>query len=128
MKKSELLEILTENRSKHQTDFQKACVIYKQEVLKGFKKLTKDAKKASDPSHIITGLHIITPISQVDDYDRTISMLNHTLDIEIELDQHEYRQYVLDEWQWKGAFNATTMAYANAAPAKARKPYTKKTK
>lgn len=54
----------------------------------------------------ITDLHfsLHLPKDHSDSFKRTIHMLEDCIENTIVLDEYEYRQFVLNEWDWKGAF------------------------
>ena len=51
------------------------------------------------------------PEDYTDDYDRVLEMLNYEVNGVVEFDQHEFAQYVQDDWGWKNRFLDTSMMY-----------------
>lgn len=96
--KGELLDILTVNREKHESEYKdayegylKACLESLETYLKKFKAGECERVRWSE----------IPPHNQVKDYDRVIHMLTLSVDEVIELTSDEFANYVQDEWHWK---------------------------
>ena len=111
MNRLELLEIVRENKLKHIATFQEAIVDYKSLVLEIATinhKLaeTKDLAKFKQLKAIPSA-----PQSYEDSYQRAIRMLELSVDDTIEVEEDVFNQLVLDEWNWKRGFTATTMSY-----------------
>ena len=68
----------------------------------------KVARKEEDVHHAID---VIRPVNYVESYDTAITQLEWTVDKEVELDQHEFAQYVEDKWSWSNMFTQTRIAY-----------------
>ncbi len=51
------------------------------------------------------------PESHVGEYNRAIKMVEMSVDDVIELDQHQFDQLVLDNWNWKRGFEIAKSAY-----------------
>ena len=113
VKKAELLEIVKQNRAKHGTLYNDAREVFKQDMLTQLKKATKELKKA-DPlkDKMLHSVSLQLPVQYLSDYDRATKMLEMSVDDEIDLEDHEFRQLVLDEWGWKDHFVGSTMSYS----------------
>ena len=70
-------------------------------------------------------VHITLPVPSLDhssDYERAIAMLEWEVEDKIVLEQYEFAQLVLDDWQWKSAVVMSNNFYtASASPSKARR-------
>ena len=110
--KAELLEKLRENRNAHRAIFEEALKGYHKRVIKLLQKHIDRARKNKREQVYVS---IPFPEDHTDDYDAIIAMVEMSLDNEIELDQQSFRQYVLDEWHWKGQFLSTNSAYSKTA-------------
>lgn len=106
--KVELIETLKENRSKHREIFESAQRGYRDLVIWHLDNNLKDAR---DGKEIRTRVNLQAPIDQTSDYDRVIRMLEMSVDTEIELSEHDFAQYVLDDWSWKNQFITVNTSY-----------------
>lgn len=111
VKKNELLTKLQANRADHRDSFEKALKGYQAQVIESLEHLLADARKGKRIAHHIA---LEVPQDQTRDYDRVISMLQMSLDEEIELTQQEFAMYVMDDWSWKQAFVSTASTYATS--------------
>jgi len=111
--KKELLSTLKKNRDNYRAMFEEALIGYRKLVIEKLDKAIQDAKTGKK---IKTYFRIEEPVAQTPDYDRAISMLEWSLDDKIELTEHEFAQYVTDNWQWKMNF----LLINSACVAKAR--------
>lgn len=111
LKKSELLKIVIDNKAKHIKEFNEAVKDYKKAVVK----LTKenlDLAKTGDLESIAKIKSMPqSPTSYENSYSRATRMLELSVDDVIELDKTIFNQLVLDEWDWKRMFTATTALY-----------------
>ena len=60
-------------------------------------------------------IKIPVPRDQTKQYDRVIAMMEDTSQGEVELSGREYAQYMMDDWDWKSDFLASTVAYSETA-------------
>lgn len=111
MNRLELLKIVQANMLKHTAEFTESVVDYKALVLQvctanltlaTTSSLTEFAKIKSMPT---------TPVSYESSYKRAIRMLELSVDEIIEVEEDVFNQLVLDEWDWKRSFTASTMSY-----------------
>ena len=109
-----LVAKITENRASHAKAYDEAMVGYRAAVEKAILKALRDHRKRKlTPYEAIYPLRKLDPPqSHLDEYDRLLAMLEMSVDSEITLAEHEFRQFVLDEWTWKREFIASTSAYA----------------
>lgn len=110
--KSKLIETLKKNREAHRKIFLEACDGYRK---KAIELLDAELKKAKAGKQFQIYFSLGQPVDQTKDYDRVIGML--TLDTEdfILLSEVDYRQYVLDDWNWKANFMASNAFYSKTA-------------
>jgi hypothetical protein len=108
IKSKDLLAHLKKNRTKHQAEYAELMIEYRQAIIDMLSNKLKAAKKNEDIDHHI---HVVRPSDYTSSYDQAIAMLEWTTDSEVELDQHEFVQFVQDQWVWKQAFMATQSAY-----------------
>ena len=69
--------------------------------------------KAGKPIHLSTGM--IPPPEYLSAYDTAIQMLEWTSDPVITLTATEFRQFVMDEWDWLDTFLSSNSSYSNTA-------------
>lgn len=110
IQKSALLEVLLENKQKHVAEFTQAKENYLKVVEEAILKVLEDFKS----THVVNYNPIATlrsPRSHEDEYNTAIAMLNYNVDEEIELEEHEFKELVLDQWQWQQEFKFTNSTY-----------------
>ena len=69
-------------------------------------------RKGTLESHYIS---LPTPEDHTDDYDQILLMLEMEINETVTIDYRTFRQYVMDEWDWKASFNTTNTFYAAQA-------------
>ena len=109
--KNELLKIVRENRDKHAAAYDVMVEDYKAGMLKMAKNNLAIAKSGDLTKFKEIQMFIQSPEHHLDNYDRSIRMLELSVEEVIDLQQEEFSNLVLDEWSWKRAFAATGMAY-----------------
>lgn len=112
MDKQKLLAILRTNRETHLSDFEQAWKGFIVTVIEDTEKLLQTAKEGGSPPNDRWQLSWSKPESHVSDYDRAIGMVEHNVSDTLDLGDQDFSQFVLDEWQWKMHFAATTEMYA----------------
>ena len=112
VRKSELLTVLRENREKHRAIFLEAAEGYKTAAIAELDSMLHDARVGKK---IRRSLSLIEPQDQTCDYDRAIRMMEMSQDEIIELEEHDFAQYVLDDWAWKRQFLHSNSAYSHKA-------------
>lgn len=108
VKTADLQERLQQNRANHRGQYEKAIAGWTKEVIQllqdDIKALQGGAKRrltVCDPM----------PHDHTADYDRVIEMLKMSIDIHQTIDEATFRQYVMDDWQWKQVWTASTAKY-----------------
>lgn len=104
VKKSQLIEQLKENKVKHIKQFEEAVIAYKEEALKQLNQQIKEVTEGS----LGARLNLVTPINNAPEYDKVISMFDWEINEDVELEQSEFNEFVLDEFDF-----AVTAKYAN---------------
>lgn len=112
VKNEQLLAILKTNRESHREIFLEALDGYKQEVLNLLDGMIKDIKNGKKISHHIA---LVQPMDQTKEYDRAIKMLEMSVDSEVELDETQFSELVMDEWNWTNNFLASNVNYSSKA-------------
>lgn len=106
---SDLLKHLKKNREAHIKSYNEAMEGYREALVKELKVMTKKATAGED---IELYVRVVRPESYEDSYTEAIEMLEWTVEKEVEIDRHQFKQYVQDEWQWKQGFARTMSVYA----------------
>lgn len=116
--KAKLIEVITKNRDAHRTIFDKAVVRFREALLTELESRISQVK-ANKPVMMTIGL--LQPEDHTSDYDRVLKMLNMSIDVDIELDENDFVQYVEDDWHWKRQWFANTASYAAMPVARKRR-------
>lgn len=106
--REELLRIVKSNRERHRDIFLKAQEEFRKRAIEELEKRLSDAR---DGKHFDQHLGMVEPVDRTQDYDRIISMLEMSVDDQIDLTQDEYAAYVMDDWSWKRQWITSNSAY-----------------
>ena len=112
IKRDELLEVVKKNRAAHRQIFEEAQGGYRKAVIKELDAMLAEARSGK---RIRRTVSLVEPVDQTREYDRVIRMLEMSADDTVELQNHEFAQYVMDDWTWKRAFLASNMHYSKLA-------------
>lgn len=110
VEKSNLIEILRSNRQTHVETYKKAMDKYRDKAISSF---TEQIEAAKNDKPFVTTIYLDKPINHQEDYDAIIGVIEMSVDDTVELDEDEYRYYVLDNWSWKKQWASTISAYSN---------------
>lgn len=113
--KAVLLEKLKANRDEHRKIFLEAQEGFRKAVIAELDSMLADARDGKKIRKMVT---LIDPVDQTADYDRAIKMLEMSIDTNIQLSEHDFQSYVLDEWQWKSRFDSSNVGYSQTLSAK----------
>ena len=126
-----LQDVIESNRKKHAMEFEETYLGWKIQVreqleddlddlytdyrstLKALKKGLTEAKKRltrvkdGDFTTDACFFRHIKPSHHVKDYNGALKKLELSLDAELELNSHEFNQFVMDEWLWKKDFTSS---------------------
>jgi hypothetical protein len=97
VKREDLLAKVRANREAHRELFLKAQANYRKFVIEELDRMLADAKAGRQ---IRRSIDLVQPRDHTSDYDRTIMMLEMSVDDTIVLDATEFDQYVRDVWAW----------------------------
>lgn len=112
VKKNDLLKVMEENRKKHRAIFEEAFANYRKQAISELEVMLDDARKGKNIQRAVT---LSPPADHTRDYDRVIGMLKMTTKEEIELAEHDYGAYVMDDWSWKRNFLVSNSRYSKSA-------------
>jgi len=110
IKTADLLTTVQENRDKHKTEFEKALKKWRKTATKALRKAADKAEKDGDINQDPLG-GLPKPVHYLKSYDTVIRRLQMEVEKTVELDDREFQSWVLDQWQWSGAFVGTTSLY-----------------
>lgn len=107
-----VLETLIANRTRHQA--------IHQEAVEGFYKQTENILKShllriQERSARTVNFYTSIPTNHLATYDTVIAMLTATEDTEITLNAADFRNLVLDEWDWQKEFLVGTRQLSQAS-------------
>ena len=110
--KDELLVKLEENRAKHREIYEEAVVGYRKCVIEMLEERLDEIK---DGGKINMSFAVVEPQNHTREYDIAIEMVKMAVDDTIELDQHQFQNYVMDEWNWTQNFLYCNANYSQTA-------------
>ena len=105
---------LKENRSKHRAIFEEAVEGYRKaavELLEAHIARIKNGKL----ERVMVQLPL--PEDHTLDYDRVLAMLDMHIEDTIDVEEHDFQSYVLDDWTWKRQFLTSSADYSPTAAA-----------
>ena len=112
IRKGELLGIVRENRDKHKKEFAQTYLDYRVVLLHTLEEMLTGAKE-DDQFH--PEFQLRQPENYLESYNCAIRMLElETRDI-VELTEYEFQNLVLDNWEWKHRFSATSLGYSSSS-------------
>lgn len=106
--RQELLDRITANRKNHRDLFLKAQQGYRKKVIEALDQMLAEAR---DGKAIRRHIELPEPEDHTDDYDRTITMLQMSVEDHITISAGEFDRYVMDNWAWKATSIASTSLY-----------------
>jgi hypothetical protein len=112
IRRDDLLRRIKANRDGHRAVFEQALEGYHKAVIEHLTEALKDAKAGKKYTPNVS---LPEPRDHTPEYDRVISMLEMSLDTELELSYVEFGQFALDDWGWKGDFIGTASNYTASA-------------
>lgn len=108
----ELLGILRKNKAQHREVFEEAVEGYRVKMIKYLETMLDDVKKCKKVDHYI---RLPLPEDQTKEYDRAIKMFEMSVDENVALDDLDFRQLVMDDWDWREKFINTNSMYSTKA-------------
>jgi hypothetical protein len=114
----ELLKIVEANRAKHEEDYRNQRIEYQQLVTLALETTLEGVKsgklKLNEWNEELSELAEKVPQSYLEDYDFVIESLRFTEEETIELHEHQFKQWVMDKWNWK-ALSVSNKAFYDSA-------------
>lgn len=114
VEKARLIETIKANRTKHLEAFEEAAMGYRKavaEMLENFK--VQLEQQMATPIEICNAFgKLEEPKNYLREYDRILQMLDMSVEDQIILAEHEFQQYVMDEWNWSRGFQGLVRTYS----------------
>jgi hypothetical protein len=110
--KATLLEIIKKNGAEHRETFLEAQKTYREVAIKALDEQLSAAREGK-PFELVTLMRLEAPQDHTADYERSIQMLEMSVDIEIIVSEQEFQQYVQDVWGWSRDWASNSMNYVN---------------
>lgn len=111
--KNDLVAKIRANMLEHEETYRSAVAAYREQQLALLERLLTDAKNEVPIDHLALS-RMPVPENHMGDYRRALRMLEMEIRNEVDLEEFEYRQFVDDEWGWRKAWEANTVAYARS--------------
>jgi hypothetical protein len=108
VEKAWLIRRVQGNREEHRSVFLKAMEGFRKKAIQLFEEQIDRAKRGK---RFDAYVHLVQPIDQTKEYDRTLAMLEAETGATVELTEQDFARYVQDEWDWKQNFTNSTAAY-----------------
>ena len=106
---SALVKKLRENQSKHHDIFEQALLGWQKECIRILNKNIEQVRLGKLKAALY--LHEQIPSDHTKDYEVVIGLLLLSTSAEVELEAAEYRRFVMDDWDWKQEWTASTTKY-----------------
>ena len=110
--KAKLLAILKKNREDHRGVFLEAQKAFRVIAIKALDAQLKAARNGK-PFELARLVSLTAPEDHTADYDRSIQMLEMSVDKEIAVDEREFQNYVQDIWNWSRDWAVSNMRYVS---------------
>ena len=107
--KGELVNKLTENRKNHKSEFDKASEGYRAAMITGLTSAIERLKAGENVEFRFDNDK--PPRDHTEDYDAALKMMEMSVDSTIELYESDFRQIVLDDWEWQRSWKFANSKY-----------------
>jgi hypothetical protein len=115
VQKQELLTKLEDNLSHHRADFEIAWDAFQKRAIDNFHAKLALLEDAQRGQQIELWVNLDVPEDHSADYLRAIDMLKWEVGDQVVLTEQEFRQFVQDDWSWKGKFASDNVFYAGSS-------------
>ena len=116
VRKTDLLAALRENRGGHRAAFEAAQEGWRATIIEELDRRLADARAGR---RVDSRFMIPEPEDHTTDYDRVIRMVEMEVNDTIAVPEHDFRCYVMDDWDWMASWTASNSGYV-ARTARAR--------
>jgi len=113
IKKEDLIKRLKSNLVKHEKDYQKAMKGWQRKIASVAAKLAAAAKKGTlkDVKMVRELNGLSKPNDMREHYRKTISMISHSVEAIIQLDEFDFTRFMQDDWDWKADWTTSNIGY-----------------
>lgn len=108
-----LEEMLRTNRKKHKKAFEIAYDGFRNQVIDTLKINLKEARRKR--GKVITKIDLVPPLNHTEDYDIALGMLELHAEDTVSITAEEYRNFILDDWDWSSSFSSSSSSYASSS-------------
>ena len=106
-------KLLTENRDKHQTEYNEAYEGYKILVIKALEEKLETVKSSKEFNMYFNELQS-APDCHVEEYQNVIDMLSVTSDTSVQITMTDYQMYYKNNWSWRAGWHLSNKSYVDA--------------
>jgi hypothetical protein len=106
--KDRLLKTLQENREKHLSLFLEAQEKYRGKLIAALDERLAQARAGRAVS---THFNLPEPVNYTEAFDQAIQMVEWAEGATIDLDERDFRRYVMNQWEWAKVFAESTASY-----------------
>ena len=103
-----LQDTLRANRDAHQSQYLVAIEKYRERTIEWLNAQLDAVKAGKDPQR---SLPLPIPEEHTKDFDRAIRMLEWDINDTITLEEHQFQEYVMNQWGWAQTFASNTSSY-----------------
>lgn len=111
--KKKLIGVVKKNKAEHRDIFLKAQEAFRETVIKLLDEALAAAREKKQIP-LIRIARLVQPQDHTVDYDRALLMLEMSEDDTITIDEHTFRNLVLDEWEWSRAWAVSNSTYTQS--------------
>lgn len=111
-----LLEKLEANLETHKADFAEALIGYKIKLADDLQKALWAVEDSTPESVVnVASVSFNPPRSFESEYIEIITMMQMSVDENINLDSSSFKSYVMNQWAWSASFNSSALMYKTIA-------------
>lgn len=108
VRKDDLIKQIEKNRAEHREIFEDALDGYRKQAVAELDTMLREAREGK---RIRRQVNLVEPQDHTRDYDRILTMLRMSQDDTIEISEFDFARYVLNQWEWRDQFIASTAGY-----------------
>lgn len=113
IKKTDLLAKLLKNRAAHIAQYKQTFEGFEATYVEELGKMLAAAR--ATPPVFRLHVNLVQPVDHTREYDSIIMQLEMSVGDEATISLQSFQHYVMDEWDWKGAFVASNNFYSGKA-------------
>jgi len=108
IEKGRLVETVAANRNNHREQFLAAQSKYREKVIALLDERLAEARRGG---RINLHVSLPVPVDYTNEYDQALSALDWEVEDHVYLSQTEFNRLVLNDWEWRREFAASTQSY-----------------